>query len=349
VAVLLWVFPFFACEDEKAPKHPPVVATATGEGGAGEGGAASPDAGPPTLGFGGAPAPTLPHGPPCNGRAELCDRRYDQVAVPVTHAAMANTADLWSFPAQTRNLRQQLDDSIRGLWLEVRALDGKPALCFGDCGQGHTSLRTEFGQVRSFLDANPREIVTLLVDNYVPASDIVAALDAADLTRTLGGPDAEAGWPTLADLIASNTRLVVFLRDAAGAPAECQPLDAWVRRTTRHAQSVRDLTCEITEGAADAPLLLVNEFLVQADDGAALGQGGGEGGAAGAAASTPPGRPSLELAASVNHNPELTTRLQRCASSLGQIPNFVAVDFYDASDVVTATQQLNGLIPVPTE
>jgi hypothetical protein len=342
--VLLWVLPFVACQGESGPKHPNVIATSNGEGGADEGGAPGA-AGAPPLGLAGGPA-RPPDGPPCNGHAGLCGRRYDEIAFPVAHAAMANTADLWVFAAQTRTLREQLDDSIRGLWLEVRTHDGKPTLCFGDCGEGHTPLAAELEQVRGFFDDNPREVVTLLIDNYVPASDIVEAFDAVDLLRTLGGVDAEGAWPTLADMIESDARLVVFLRDAADAPAEYLPLDTWIRRTSSHAQSVRDLSCDVTDGAADAPLVLVNQFLVQAEDDAAVGQGGAAGAPAAAVA---PGRPSAELAGSVNYNPGLTSRLQRCTSFLGQKPNFVAVDFYDASDVVTATQQLNGLLPESTE
>jgi hypothetical protein len=59
------------------------------------------------------------------------------------------------------------------------------------------------------------------------------------------------------------------------------------------------------------------------------------------------GDPSPALAADVNTNPFLLDRLRACLSSYGRAPTFVAVDFYDRSDVMLATQIMNGLVPSP--
>lgn len=38
--------------------------------------------------------------PTCNGHEELCERRFDEVAFPMTHNAMSNAEAGWSIPNQ---------------------------------------------------------------------------------------------------------------------------------------------------------------------------------------------------------------------------------------------------------
>ena len=40
--------------------------------------------------------------PKCNGHAELCERRYDEVSYPMTHNAMSNAAAGWGVPNQNQ-------------------------------------------------------------------------------------------------------------------------------------------------------------------------------------------------------------------------------------------------------
>jgi len=55
-------------------------------------------------------------------------------------------------------------------------------------------------------------------------------------------------------------------------------------------------------------------------------------------------RPSEALAETVNHDPFLSERLGSCIDYLGRKPSFVALDFYDTSDVIGAVQRINGVI-----
>jgi hypothetical protein len=57
------------------------------------------------------------------------------------------------------------------------------------------------------------------------------------------------------------------------------------------------------------------------------------------------GHASAELANQINFYPFLINRLRACELQHGRLPSFVAVDFYDQSEVVRATQELGGLIP----
>ena len=165
-------------------------------------------------------------GDPCNGSATLCGVAYDRVSFPVSHAAMANTASFWDYPAQSRPLRTQLDDSMRGLMLEVHRDRDELALCFHDCAEGRVELLPELRHVRDFLDRNPREIVTLMIDNRAPADEVASELAAAGLDSHLFAGEVDTGWPTLGALVEQGERLVVFVQDAAEAPAGYRDLGA---------------------------------------------------------------------------------------------------------------------------
>ena len=95
---------------------PTISVDTSGAGGIGELGEGG-DAAAVGMGAQAGAAPTVPL-PLCNGWPQLCERPYDRVTYPVAHAAMANSASFWTYPAQDKNLRAQLDDSIRGLMLE---------------------------------------------------------------------------------------------------------------------------------------------------------------------------------------------------------------------------------------
>jgi len=329
----------FACDTGNGTPDGPAVVVGSGGSAAGAGAAGGSSGTSPTDGGGEGGSPDHPDvpGPPCNTWEALCARRYDEVSFPVTHAAMASSASFWDYPAQTRGLRTQLDESIRGLMLEVHAYDGELALCFHDCDEGRSRLATELGHVRGFFEDNPREVVTLLVDNRVPASEVALTVEEAGLLPYLYAAEAGEPWPTLGQMIEGGTRLVVFLSDADDAPPGYRALWDEVAGTSDRAEAARDLDCDVAYGSADAPLLLVHQTLVTSDGGGAGGEGGSDG--------STTGRPSAALAETVNRDPFLSERLVLCASSFGRDPTFVAVDFYDQSDVIAATQRLDGLIP----
>jgi len=56
----------------------------------------------------------------CNGAADLCDRRLDEVLFPGTHNSFAASDEPgWYFANQTYGIFRQLDDGIRALLLDV--------------------------------------------------------------------------------------------------------------------------------------------------------------------------------------------------------------------------------------
>ena len=140
---------------------------------------------------------------------------------------MANLSPLFAHPAQRKSIRAQLDDTIRALMLEVHDRDGSLALCLGDCQGGSVAFGSGLDEVRAFLSDNPRDVVTLIVENHVAADRVAAGLDQAGLGAFLLAQTLDAPWPTLRQMIARGERLVVFVDDAAGAPATLLPLGSF--------------------------------------------------------------------------------------------------------------------------
>jgi hypothetical protein len=72
-----------------------------------------------------------------------------------------------------------------------------------------------FKEIRAFLSANPSEIVTIILEDYVHASNgLINVFRASGLTKywfpVSKMPKAGQDWPPVRDMVASNHRLLVF-------------------------------------------------------------------------------------------------------------------------------------------
>lgn len=93
-------------------------------------------------------------------------------------------------------------------------------LCHSSCSLLDAgSLVTWLSGIKSWLDKNPYEVVTLLLvnSNNVPTAQIAANFESAAITSyayvpaSTSSPPTGGAWPTLATLIEANTRLLVFV------------------------------------------------------------------------------------------------------------------------------------------
>jgi hypothetical protein len=71
----------------------------------------------------------------CNGHAALCDRPFDEVALPATHNSMSAPLPGWFSAEQERGIGGQLEDGVRGLLLDThygdRLANGRVRTYFG--------------------------------------------------------------------------------------------------------------------------------------------------------------------------------------------------------------------------
>lgn len=152
----------------------------------------------------------------CNGHAELCSRPYDNITFVGAH----NSPFVGYFPSHNQNIAvaEQLALGVRFLQAQTRDKDGSPQLCHSHCLlEDAGPLGGLLETVKTFLDANPAEVVTLLLTNHggfpgTAFGDVFreVGLESYAFVPAEGG-SALGQWPTLGDMIVSGKRLVVFM------------------------------------------------------------------------------------------------------------------------------------------
>jgi hypothetical protein len=254
----------------------------------------------------------------CNGSAALCDRRFNEVAFATAHNAMSNADDRWLYPNQEHGIARALADGVRGLMLDTHYDRGSTGLCHGVCTFGRRPLVEGLCDVTQFLDAHPGEVVAIQFENHIADGDTVAAVMASGLGDYVHAQTPGQPWPTLGEMVRGRERLVVFVESGGGSPSWLMPLFAHSWDTPYSFLTAADFSCATNRGTRGNALFTLNHFLTN---------------------------PTADraLAEMVNHNPVLIDRARRCAIEGGQLPNFVAVDFYSVGDVFAVVAALNGL------
>src|SRR4029078_13074700 len=84
-------------------------------------------------------------------------------------------------------------------------------LCHGFCEVGAQPLLPWLRTMREFLAANPREVVILVIEDYVPPEELAAAFEQAGLAELAFRGAPRPPWPTLEQMAESNQRVLTFL------------------------------------------------------------------------------------------------------------------------------------------
>lgn len=152
---------------------------------------------------------------PCNGHAELCARRYSNITLVGSHdSAFVGTGVADN---QETDVAAQLAQGVRFLQAQTHLDNNTIKLCHTLCAlEDAGPLEAYLGGVKAFLDANPREVVTLLITNQdgLPGSAFDAAFKAAGIEGYGFAPGTNLTldqWPTLGEMIDNGQRLVVFM------------------------------------------------------------------------------------------------------------------------------------------
>ena len=195
----------------------------------------------------------------------------------------------------------------------------RPYLCHTLCELGAEPLDEQLGILRRFLSANPREVVLLFVEPYVTVATIEQALRDADLLSEAATPDPDAPLPTLGELVAADTRLVVLAEQDGGERPWYLDGFALVQDTPLGATRPSQLSCTRARGRPDSPLLMLNHWI-------------------------PPFPPSVTRNERIGGS-FLRRLIGRCERERSMLPNLIAVDFYDRTHVVEIARDLNAEQP----
>jgi len=153
----------------------------------------------------------------CNGRAEYCDRPYSNVSQIASH----DSAFVGDLPQDNQlwQVSEQLKHGVRFLSVQthqspiLKGLD----MCHTSCIELDAgSFKSYMHTIKTFLDANKNEVVTILIVNgdFLAPSAYEAAIKAAGADKYAYAPKktlAIGEWPTLGEMIKQDKRLVVFM------------------------------------------------------------------------------------------------------------------------------------------
>ncbi|KAF7416421.1 hypothetical protein PC9H_002687 [Pleurotus ostreatus] len=162
----------------------------------------------------------------CNGHAELCDRSFGNVTFFGSHDSFAFTTDpIVLARDQEVDIPTQLGLGVRLLQAQAHMRNGALHFCHTSTYPSHCRILFDGGtvenylkKVKTFLDANPNEVLTLIFTNpegvsipniWKPAFDNAGITPLAFVPPSI--PMKASDWPTLGQLIDSGKRVVVFL------------------------------------------------------------------------------------------------------------------------------------------
>jgi hypothetical protein len=119
---------------------------------------------------------------------------------------------------QVYGVTQQLNDGIRGLQFETHMQNNTLRLCHTSCDLLDVgTLEAYLASVVKWLEINPYEVVTIMMgnDDRVDPENYVAPIINSGLLRyvytTPQNPMPLSAWPTFAEMILSQKRVVVML------------------------------------------------------------------------------------------------------------------------------------------
>ena len=259
----------------------------------------------------------------CNGSVNLCLKQYNEVAYLTTHNSFNSNEDGFSFPNQTYNITSQLNDGVRGLMIDVYNHFGTLTAYHSLFALGTIPLINLFNDIQSFLDNNPNEIVTILLECNTSANDIENVVNQSGLSNYLYTHNNSIGWPTLQNMINNNTRLVIFtdVDDASSSQLWYHYLWDYSVETDFNVNTINDFTCDFNRGDSLNDLFIFNHFVVDAIFRYGL----------------------YNESNDVNANPFFISRALDCQNQTNKFPNFVTVDFYELGDGLAVVDQLNGM------
>jgi len=156
---------------------------------------------------------------PCNGYPEFCDRKYSNITVVGAHnspfvrpgSAAAN---------QQLDVTTQLNDGIRFLQAQIQwPKNGSvPHFCHSACDLLDAGPITEWlTEVKDWVADHPYDVVTVLLGNgnYSRPEQYVPYIESTGILRYVYTPPkipmARDDWPTLAEMILTGQRVVMYL------------------------------------------------------------------------------------------------------------------------------------------
>tara|TARA_B110000444_G_scaffold223726_1_gene226485 strand:- start:86 stop:919 length:834 start_codon:yes stop_codon:yes gene_type:complete len=251
----------------------------------------------------------------CNGSNDLCNKRYNEVAYLTTHNAFNSKQDRYLFPNQKTNITEQLNNGVRGLMIDVYEDNESIVVYHAYKFLGSQPLSVYLNDIKYFLDNNPNEILTIILETYTSSNAIENEISKVGLLEYLHTQDVNSLWPKLQMMIDSNKRLVI-LSDKNDANEN----QSWYHYMWDFAVENKygQINCEFNRGNPENSLFILNHFITSLTG-------------------------NKDNANKVNSFKYFMNHITKCKDLKNKFPNFITVDFYEIGESLDVVSKLNTI------
>ena len=191
-------------------------------------------------------------------------------------------------------------------------------LCHGFCELGSRPLVDVLREMRDFLVRHPQEVLVMVIEDYVPPSDLEVAFTESGLADFVYRSPLGPPWPTLGEMIERGERVLALTESGRPGVAWLHPAFEVVQETPYSFRVPEDMSCRANRGGTSGSLFQINHWIE----------------------TLPAPRPTN--AAIVNSYDFLLARAERCWRERKKVPNLLAVDFAETGDLLKVVATLNA-------
>ncbi|KAF2646482.1 hypothetical protein P280DRAFT_12073 [Massarina eburnea CBS 473.64] len=289
----------------------------------------------------------------CNNSPSLCNKAYNNVTYLGTHdAAFLRDASTNFNTAgnQFYNATVQLSAGVRLLTAQVHKYNSTSGpiewhLCHTTCSLLDAgTLESWLGEIKTWMDANPTDVVTVLLVNSDNASgDILGEqFNSSGISRYAYTPPSSTTlpktWPTLDNLISNGTRLMSFVASMS-TPSASYPflMDefTYLYENSYENESPSEFSCDPNRptnldaqtAKSSGRMFLMNHFLYSTQ----------------LFGIQTPNVTYTNVTNAASGAGSLGNAIQNCTSVYSKPPNFVLVDFFNVGPAIQAVDNANGV------